>query len=746
MIESVIKRDGTVEPFNPDKLNKWAIWASENCGISWSDVVFGAVKKVHDCVPTTKLQDALIRTCIEFRTEEHTRVAARLLVGVIYKDAFDDFSIPHLTEFYHHMVEEGYWGDMGYSDDELAYLDGVIDHTRDFNYQYSTLKQFVDKYALKFHGKMVESPQMLFMGLAMSNNREDNNRLDAVVRAYEQFSSLTINLPTPTLALERTVSLPAPSCCVISGGDTVGSIGAATHVAYDMTAKSAGIGIELNTRAPKDPVKNGRIEHGGKYSYFSYIDRAVKANRQEVRGGSATVTIHALDPEIDELLTMRSQRTDSTYRLDKMDYSFAVNNLFLKKVAANEMWMSVSPYFAPKLWELSYSGDQEKFEEEYNRVFNSTVKKRVRPARDLMKTWVTQRSDHGREYITFLDNMNYHTPFRDAIRLSNLCQEIAIPSEMFFDVSDLYKHHTEATGEVGLCNLASVVVSKINSTEEYLETAYVTAKTIDNCIERGVYPFPHVESTAKARRSIGVGITDLAHLMAKNGHRYDTVEGRTFMHKLAETHSYALHRASVRLAKERGPCEWFHKTKYSGDTPWLPIDTYAREIDKHHNAHLQHDWEGLRDDIRKYGMRFSVLEAYMPVESSSVFTSSVNGLYPIREFEIYKSSPKGLVYFRCPGMGEYEYQNAYKISDIDLVYMYSIFQKFAGQGISADFYSIVDGDERKVSMKGMTKRVLTAAKCGMKTMYYENFKTSEEVDTYTASSETNDTDCGECKL
>lgn len=744
----VTKRDGRVEEFDVDKLNHWAIWAAENSGISWTDVVFGAVSKMYDGVTSQELQKALIDTCIQFRTEEHTKVAARLLVGNIYKEAFDDFSIPSLSDFYHHMVEGGYWIDMGFSEEELDFLDGKIDHTKDFSYAYATLRQFIDKYSLKADGHVLESPQMMMMGLAMSNSRYNGEeRLADIIEQYEEISGLRINLPTPTLSMERSASLPAPSCCVISGSDTVPSIGAATHVAYDMTAKSAGIGFELTTRAPKDPVKGGRIEHGGKYAYYSYVDRAVKANKQVVRGGSATVTYNVLDPEVDELLTMRSQRTDSTYRLDQLDFSLAFNSLFLKKAAKNEEWMSVSVINAPELWRLSYAADPVAFEAEYDRVLASNIKKRVRPARDLFKIWVTNRGDNGRIYATFLDNVNGHTPFIDEIRLSNLCQEICIPTKGFDDVGELYKTTDSVNGEVGLCNLASIVVSKIKSLDDYIQTAYVTAKTIDNCIEHGVYPFPHIEHTAKARRSIGVGITDLAHLMAREGYSYDSEAGRNFMHRLAEMHSFALHVASVRLAKERGRCEWFHKTKYANDTPWLPIDDYAKGIDEYHTQELLCDWEWLRGEIKKHGVRFSVHEAFMPVESSSVFTNSTNGLYPIRKYEIYKSSPKGLVYFRCPGMGEYKYQNAFEISDLDLVSVYGIFQKFGGQGISSDFYTKLDGVDEKLSLRGMLMRMLKASKCGMKTMYYENFATAEEIEKgVEVPTNIEGVDCEDCKM
>lgn len=421
MINTVTKRDGSVVDFNADKLNKWLSWASGECDVHWSDVVFKSIRKVHDGVATTHIQQALIDSCLEYRTEGHTKMAARLLVGMIYKEAFEDFSIPTLAGFYHQMVNSGYWTDMGYSDEELDELDAVIDHTRDFAYSYATLKQYYDKYAMKAYGRLLESPQMTLMGIAMSNMANEADKMESVKSAYNDLYELNINLPTPTLNLERTPHLPAPSCTVISSEDTVESIGAANHVAYTMTAKSAGIGVELRTRAPKDPVKGGKIEHGGKHGYYNLLSKAVSANSQMTRGGSATVTYHCLDPEVEKLLTMKLQRTDPTYRIDTLDYSLAVNNLFLRKVARNEDWMLVSCYHAPDLWEVSYSGDEEKFEHEYESVLKSNVKKTLVKARDVFAGWVRARGDTGRIYMTFLDNVNQHTPFNDPVRLSNLC-------------------------------------------------------------------------------------------------------------------------------------------------------------------------------------------------------------------------------------------------------------------------------------------------------------------------------------
>ena len=719
----VLKRDGNTECFDAEKLNKWAEWASENCGVSWSDVILEASRQLHDNVSTTDIHKALIEVCVNRKDTGHSRMAARLFVGQIYKEAFQDYSIPSLKDFYYEMVEYGYWDDLEYTEEELEQVDSAIEHTLDLTYEYCTIRQFYDKYAISAYGRCLESPQMALMGVAMSNTRNETSRVQAAINAYKELCQLKINLPTPSLSGQRTKQSGSPSCCLISGGDSVDSIEAAVHVAYKMTALSSGIGAELEIRAPKDPVKSGTIEHQGKLAYYRYLDRAVKANRQHSRGGSATVTFTALDPEIDSLLRLKSQRVHHETRIDTMDYSLGIVTSLLRRAAKDEDWMLVSCFNAPKLHELLYSSDVEAFEKEYAAVEKSGVTKTFVKARSVINLFFSQRSDNGRIYKTNFTNVNTHTPFKEPIRLSNLCQEVLLVTKKFDSVVDLYDY--KGVGEVALCFLASIVAGRVKF-KDYGNTAYEAAKFVDNTIDQSTYPFPAIEVTAKARRSIGIGITNVAAYMAEGGWKYDSEEGRNALHRLAEIHSYSLHKASVRLAKERGKCEWFHKTKYSDDKPWLPIDTYSKEVDNYHTQPLLCDWEGLREEIKQYGTRFSVHEAYMPVESSSVFTASTNGVYPIREKKIFKKSKKGTVYFEAPNLETIgnQYQNAYDISTENMIIVYSIFQKFCGQSISADFYQKVN-DGQKMSMSDQYKNLFFAAKMGMKTWYYLNSKTGE---------------------
>ena len=192
--------------------------------------------------------------------------------------------------------------------------------------------------------------------------------------------------------------------------------------------------------------------------------------------------------------------------------------------------------------------------------------------------------------------------------LTGQCLEIGLPTKGYDSIEDLYKYE-ETSGEIALCNLGAIVAGRV-SFKEYEEVAYRALKMVDNVIEIMDYPFENLRYTAQARRSAGIGITNLAHDMAEKGLKYDTIEGKQYMHRLAEIHSYSLHKASVRLAKERGKCAWFDRTKYADG--WLPIDTANRFIDTVVNQPLLCDWEGLREEIKQYGMRNSVLEAYMP--------------------------------------------------------------------------------------------------------------------------------------
>ena len=336
--------------------------------------------------------------------------------------------------------------------------------------------------------------------------------------------------------------------------------------------------------------------------------------------------------------------------------------------------------------------------------------------------------------------MNLHTPFKDVIHSSNLCQEVMLPTEGYKSVTDLYKSE-EVSGEIGLCNLGAIVAGRVTP-ETYPETAYRALKMVDNVISIMDYPFPNLKFTAQARRSAGIGITNLAFDMANKDLKYDSAEGKAYMHRLAEMHSFWLHKASVRLAKERGKCDWFHKTKYADG--WLPIDSYCKHVDNITAQPLLCDWEGLRKEIAEHGMRNSVLEAYMPVESSSIAGNTTNSLYPIRQYVVVKKSGTNKNVFLAPELERLKnaYQLAWDVPTKDMTEMYAIFQKFTGQGISADFYRHFKSGERpRISAKELFTDWLYRITCGLKTKYYSNTAAGLALE-----KEEDDAACESCKL
>jgi ribonucleoside-diphosphate reductase alpha chain len=738
----VTKRDGSVVPFDPEKLTRWAKWAG-NIGVDWFGIVADTYQKLPDTCTTKDLQQAMIQACMDYEDTPHMLMAGRLLIGDVYKQAFGGHEcVPEVRYMYAHMVMDGLWEDMGYSLDELDEAESFINHERDLNSVYSVINQITTKYAIKDIEKniVLESPAFVWMRMALGVCKDEPKatRMQEVRAFYEDYATGRINAPTPNINNLGTPKRTYASCCVYKSNDELGSLAAGDHIATIMTASSAGIGGMLMTRSKGDGVRKNTIRHGGKLPYYNAQASAVNANLQGGRGGAETMHINALDPEIETLLRLRHPTTVASKAERRLDYSFGFHPLLAEKAAKNEQWMNISYKVNPNLWEAMYRADGS-FEKLYEEHEKSSKRKKFIPARKLALEFLRMEEETGRMYEHNTYELNRHTPFKDPVYSSNLCQEIGLPTQGYKDVTELYRMDDDVQGEIGLCNLGAIVAGRVTP-EMYEEVAYRTLKMVDNVISIMDYPFPHLKYTAQARRSAGIGITNLAHDMAVKGLRYDTAEGKAYMHRLAEMHSYWLHKASVRLAKERGKCDWFHKTKYADG--WLPIDTYCKHIDNVTNQPLLCDWEGLRKEIAEHGMRNSVLEAYMPVESSSIAGNTTNSIYPVRELVVVKTSGTNKNVFLAPDLEELKdaYQLAWTVPAKDIAEMYGIFQKFCGQAISADKYrAFPAGVTPKISATEMFEDWLYRITCGHKSGYYSNTKAGLTL-------EENEAECESCKL
>lgn len=1082
-IKTVIKSNGESVPFDAEKFNKKTRWAADR-KVNWSDISLKALKRLTDGCTTLDIDKAIIDTCVEEFDEKHFMLAGRVLAGVIYKEAFGGFkNIPTLKDHMLNMSLLGYWETLPYSGAELKYLEEVIDHPKDLNMSYPEIKQINDKYVIRDRvgERSLESPQFMYMGMAMAvmKRMPSERRLEDVVKYYSYLSDKKICAPTPFMSQLRTPNRGFASCAIFTTHDTASSLAAGDHIAYMLTCASAGIGAHLKTRSKGAKVRGGTTIHQGKRPYYKMTEAAVAANLQNSRGGSATMHVTCLDPEIMEILTWKNKKTATKIRVDGIHYSFGFNNLFAKKVYNDQQWMLVDYADCPELHEALYQEDLTVFEKLYNDYEKSDKPRNYVSAKKLLVEALVQGQESGQIYEHATDELNRHTPLKDKIYSSNLCvapetkiltrkgytpiaevedevldiwngdewskvqvkktgssqkllkvstssgyelectpyhkfyvfngygnpyivkrthelevgdklakfslpiiegdkvmdkpylngfysgdgchfkgknivylyhekrklseefkkyphsyyicqedsnrevfhmkdlhekffvpsedytiesrldwlsgyldadgciyrngtneaitcasteleflkelqmmlqtlgvspkivdaqdagyrlmpandgtgelkefycnrawrllissydsfrllelgltfkrlsinkrrpqrdakqfvkvdwvidegrtddtycfteekrgmgmfngiltgncQETAFPSVGYDSVEQLYQSHPVnedgSIPEIGLCSLSAIVARRVLP-EEWEDVCYYAALAIDEVLEIMDYPFPSLKTTAQARRNIGVGITDLAGHMAEKRLKYSSLEGKQYMHRLAELHSYSMIKASVRLAKERGECEWIDRTKWKEG--WLPIDTMNKNIGKIVKQPLLQDWETLRKDIKDHGVRFTVCTNFMPNESSSVATNGTNSILPARSIKVVKTNGKKKTRFLAPNADSHSkyYELSWELSSKDLTEFYSIFQCFTDQSISADEY--LDFTEGDISGETLVKQWMYRRLLGLKTKYYTNSKTNtgKKVEKKETVEEVSDTGCagGGCSL
>lgn len=730
MIKSIIKRSGKEEEFSAEKVNGWGEWAAKalHGRVDWGEAVLHAVSVLPEKCSSEDLQNALIDFCLNKKTWEYNLMAGRLYYGLIVKKFYGK-KVPTVRELHRKMIDYGLLVDMGYSDEEYTEIEQIINHKLDLKNTHFEIHQIRHKYALrdKIAGKEFETPQFVYMRMAMALSQFEKDRIENIRRFYDHFSHKRINVPTPYYTNLGTKMNGFASCCVYTTNDTAPSLAAGDHIGYMMTVMSAGIGSHIKTRSLGDSIRNGLIVHQGKIPYYRALVGAVGANLQNGRGGAATVYYTAFDPEVEVIAKLKNPMTPAVKQVRGCDYSFGSNKFFAKKAALDEDVALFSYGDAPELYESQY-GSSEDFEQKYNEFLQSDKPRTMVSARKLLVMILNEGYETGRHYLHFFDEMNTHTPFKDKIYSSNLCAEIALPTKGYDSVKELYESYQEGNGEIGLCNIGGIIVSNIENDDQYADVAYYVLKMIDFGIHYSDYVFKNLEDTAKSRLSAGVGILGLAHLMAKKNKKYSSQDGKDFIHEICETHAWHLINASLRLGKERGNAPWMHKTKWPEG--WLPIDTYNKKVDELVSTGNKRDWESLRKQIiENGGIRNSVCVAHMPGESSSLGSGTTNGPYPIRDYDLVKTNETMVLNYVAPDSTvlKDKYEIAWEIPSEDLIDCYAIMQKWTDQAISCDLYRKVQGDE-KVGSSEMIKLYLRMAKYGVKTRYYINSKTAKGID------------------
>lgn len=724
---NVTKRNGMVEPVDVDKIHRVIKWAAEGLdNVSVSEVELRAQLQLFDKIKTDDIHGVLVKSAADLISEnapDYQYLSARLAMFQLRKKAYGAFTPPHL---YHHvksLVESGKYDPhllSDYSVEEWTELNNKIDHWRDMNFAYSAVKQWEGKYLVqnRVTGDIFESPQMAYMliSAALFSGYNKKHRLDLVKRFYDACSLFKISLPTPIMSGVRTPTRQFSSCVLIESDDSLDSINAAASAVVKYVSQRAGIGINIGQlRALGSPIRGGEAFHTGMIPFIKHFQTAVKSCSQGgVRGGAATLFFPLWHLEVESLLVLKNNRGVEENRARHLDYAVQMNKMMYQRLLEGGYITLFSPSDVPGLYD-AFCSNQDEFDRLYVQYENDpTIRKKKVKAVELFSIVMQERAQTGRIYIHNIDHSNTHSSFDESvapIKQSNLCMEITLPTKALDNIND-------EKGEISLCTLAAFNLGAIESLEELDELSDLTVRALDALLDYQNYPMPAAKNSTLKRRSLGVGVTNYAYYLAKNGVKYSDGSANNLTHELFEAIQYYLLRASNRLAKEQGACELFHETKYAKGI--LPIDTYKKDIDSIHTAQLRFDWEELREDIRDYGLRNSTLTALMPCETSSQITNSTNGIEPPRGFVTAKASKDGVLKQVVPGYGKYEYELLWNIpNNTGYLGLVGIMQKFVDQAISANTnYDPTKFEGEKVPMKVLLQDLLYAYKMGLKTMYY----------------------------
>ena len=518
-------------------------------------------------------------------------------------------------------------------------------------------------------------------------------------------------------------------------------------------AQRAGIGINAGRiRGINSKIRGGEVQHTGVVPFLKKFESTVRCCTQNgIRGGSATVHFPIWHQEIEDILVLKNNKGTEDNRVRKLDYSIQISKLFYERFINNEDITLFSPHDVPGLYDAFGTPAFDDLYKCYES--DGSIPKKTIGGQELLLDLLKERAETGRLYIMNIDHCNEHSSFKDKVYMSNLCQEITLPTKPL--------QHIDGDGEIALCILSAVNVGKIKSSDELEDLCDLSVRGLEELIDYQHYPITAAEVSTKNRRSLGVGYIGLAHYLAKQGVNYDEPAAWKAVHDLSESFQYYLLKSSNTLAKEKGACGYFDRTKYADGI--LPIDTYKRDIDEFCGAELNYDWESLRTSITTHGLRHSTLSAQMPSESSSVVSNATNGIEPPRAYLSTKKSKKGPLKQIVPQYGSLKnnYTLLWDMKDNDgYIKVVAAMQKFFDQAISGNWsYNPENYDNNEVPVSVMAGDFLKTYKYGWKTSYYQNTydikndepqlteeKKDEIQDLLSQILETEEEDCDSCKI
>ena len=768
----VTKRDGTKEPL---MLEKWQAQVAKICvgiaDVSPSMVEIKSQLHFYDGISTTEIDGITLRAVVDLIDVEnnpdvgHTNyqyVAGKQRLSMLRKDVYGNYEPPRLYDIVVTNVATGlYTPELleWYTEEDWNKMDDMLDHSKDEQYSYAAIEQLIEKYLVKNRStkQTYETPQIRYMVAAATvfHSEEPNNaRMRYIKEYYNAASDGLFTLATPVLAGLGTPTKQFSSCVLIRSDDDLDSIFASGEMMAKYASKRAGIGLEIGRLRPLgSPIRGGEIMHTGMIPFLKkWFGDLRSCSQGGIRNASATVFYPIWHHQFDDLIVLKNnQGTDET-RVRFMDYGVVLSAFFWRRFKNKEQITFFDPNEVPDLYQAFYS-NTELFEELYVKYEKrKDLRKKTMSAEEVFKSGILkERTDTGRIYLVFVDNVMNQGPFDPeyhTIYQSNLCCEILLPTKSF-------KRLDDSDGRIALCTLGSINWGAFRNPEDMRRACRILHRSLNNILDYQDFLSIQSKLSNDEIRPLGIGITNLAYWHAKRSLKYGEKDALAEVKTWMEHLSFYLTEASVELAQERGRCEHSDKTRYGqGIFPW---ELRAKGVNELTNFDPELNWEGLRAMMRSYGVRNATQMAVAPVESSSVVINSTNGIEMPMSLISVKESKAGSFVQVVPEYHKLKnkYQMMWDQKDCDgYLKTAAVIAAYVDQSISTNtFYNPAHFPDRKVPTTLIAKNLMQAHMWGLKTFYYSlinkaGSKSQDEtvLDLPSGFNDMDEEDCEACKL
>ena len=731
----VTKRSGAKVPLD---VSKWQAQVTKVCqgiaDVSQSMIEIKAQPHFYDGISTREIDEITLRAIVDLIDVEsnpdvghvnYQYVAGKQRLSMLRKDVYGDYEPPHLYEIVKKNVATGLYTNellAWYTEEEWNKMNDMLDHLKDEEYSYAAIEQLIEKYLVRNRStkQIYETPQVRYMiAAATVMHKETDGRLKFIKEYYNAASDGLFTLATPVLAGLGTPTKQFSSCVLIRSDDNLDSIFASGEMMAKYASKRAGIGLEIGRLRPLgSPIRGGEIMHTGMIPFLKkWFGDLRSCSQGGIRNASATVFYPIWHHQFDDLIVLKNNQGTEETRVRHMDYGVVLSSFFWRRFKNKEMITFFDPNEVPDLYEAFYS-NTELFEELYVKYEKrKDLRKKQMAAEEVFKGGILkERTDTGRIYLVFIDNVMNQGPFDPeyhTIYQSNLCCEILLPTKSF-------KRLDDEEGRIALCTLGSINWGSFRNPEDMRRACRILQRSLCNILDYQDFLSIQSKLSNDEIQPLGIGITNLAYWHAKRSFKYGEKDALQEVKSWMEHQSFYLTEATVELAKERGACKDSAKTRYGqGIFPW---ELRARGANELADFTPELDWETLRVDMKQYGVRNATLMAVAPVESSSVVINSTNGIEMPMSLISVKESKAGSFIQVVPEYHKLKnkYQLMWEQTDC-AAYLKTaaVIAAYVDQSISTNtFYNPAHWADRKVPTTLIAKNLMQAHLWGLKTFYY----------------------------